>query len=75
MNVVLHTETKWCGFPIYDAQVGTNGMSIVEMNPDRPYFIGQQVQFAVLATYGTTPWQDGFVSYITDSQVTVTGST
>jgi hypothetical protein len=73
-GVVLHTDTKWPGFPIYDAQVGTYGMSLVEMNPDSPYAIGQQVQFAVLATYGTTPWQDGFIANIVDTYITVTGS-
>lgn len=72
MNVVvLHTDTKWSGFPIYDAQVGTYGMSLVEMDPDSPYVVGQQVQFAVLASFGTTPWQDGSIANIEPGFVTV----
>lgn len=74
-GVILFTDTKWTGFPVYDAQVGTYGMGLVEMNPDRPYALGQSVQFAVLSSYGTTPWQNGVISNIVDGQVTVTGTT
>jgi hypothetical protein len=73
-RVVLLTETKWMGFPIYDAQVGTYGMGIVEMNPNAPYVLGQPVQFAVVSTWGTTPWQNGVITNIVDSFITVSGT-
>jgi hypothetical protein len=73
-GVVLFTDTKWTGFPVYDAQVGTYGMGLVEMNPDRPYQIGQQVQFAVYSMMGTIPWQNGVITDIIDGLITVTGS-
>jgi hypothetical protein len=73
-GVVLQTDTKWTGFPIYDAQVGTYGMGLVEMNPGPPFTEGQQVQFAVLGSFGTIPWQNGVIGPTVDSQIYVYGT-
>jgi hypothetical protein len=73
-GVVLFTDTKWTGFPIYDAQVGTTGMGLVEVDPDRPYTLGQQVEFAVMSFWGTTPWQNGVITNIVDSYITISGT-
>ena len=73
-GIVIYTDTKWSGFPYYDAQVGTNGMCLIEVDPPDNFTEGQNVQFAVLAGWGTTPWQNGVVSSVTEGFVTVVGT-
>jgi hypothetical protein len=74
-GVILQTDTKWAGFPIYDAQVGTYGMALVETDPASGFVLGQSVQFAVLASFGTTPWQNGVITNVEDGRVFIAGTT
>lgn len=73
-GVILQTDTKWAGFPFYDAQVGTIGMALVEVDPPTGFVEGQLVQFAVLASWGTTPWQNGVIENIEDGRVFIAGT-
>lgn len=79
-GIVLKTDSKWFGKPIYDAQVGTYGMCLVEMDPESGFYVGQAVQFAVLGnvpgtTDGMTSWQDGIVTNLGENQVFVFAGT
>lgn len=74
-GVVLFTDTKWAGQPFYDAQVGTYGMGLVEVNPPSGFTPGQPVQFAILGLPGTIPWQNGVIGPIVNGQVTIYGTT
>jgi hypothetical protein len=79
-GIVLKTDSKWQDHPFYDAQVGTVGMCLVEVDPDRNYYVNQPVQFAILGnvpgeTNGTTPWQDGVVSNISEGWVSIFAGT
>lgn len=74
-GVILHTDSKWAGFPIYEAQVGTYGMALVETDPASGFSQGQSMQFAVLASWGTTPWQNGVVTDVEDGLVFIAGTT
>ncbi|MGE0406972.1 MAG: hypothetical protein AB7O65_11785 [Candidatus Korobacteraceae bacterium] len=73
-GVILQTDTKWAGFPFYDAQVGTYGQATVEVNPPSGFVEGQAVQFAITAAWGTTPWQNGVVTDIEDGRVFISGT-
>lgn len=68
-GVILHTDEKWANFPYYNAQVGDFDMGLVEVNPATGFISGQSVQFAVLGSYGTTPWQPGIVSSVSEGFV------
>jgi hypothetical protein len=74
-GVILQTDTKWAGFPIYDGQVGTYGMALIETVPPSGFVEGQSVQFAILASNGTTPWQNGVVTNVEDGRVFIAGTT
>jgi hypothetical protein len=73
-GVILQTDTKWAGMPFYDAQSGTVGMALVEVDPPSGFAPGQLVQFAVLASYGTTPWQNGVITNVEDGRVFIAGT-